>query len=265
VLVPPDGPEAPLDRRVMLLPEEIGLMPMQSFSPVQVLFEAVDASGKRIAFHVRQRLFTRYAGGWILPWLCWHLNGEKIQTPPGLRQTINMAARLYRAVDALIAGSRPWTREDAPHGYFAEWTPAQQLAGVPLMDPNRPPPRQPTGSIYFYENSFLGPVLGTIFPPGPDDRRYVGKDGRRYSFYGEPMTGLPAGAVGPTDDNAVDPARVEQAIQQAQIGVFTPAPSPPLANSVLTPPPPPSSAATMTLSLGSGHDIRFANWGGASM
>ena len=196
-----DGPEAPLDRRVMTLPEILSLFPAQNFSPPQASWAAVDDFGNPVHFNPRMRLFTKYEGGWFLPWLCWHFNGDLTESYP-LRKTINARARIYRAVDALIAARLPWIREDFAPGYVADKStadsfPPPEYAGAP---------RGVNKNLYFYVSPLLGPVLGSIFPPTDEDVRYVGQDGRLYSFWGEPMTGIPAGAYGPADDSSVDPA-----------------------------------------------------------
>jgi hypothetical protein len=219
-----DGPEAKLDRRVMNLPEQIGIMPAQTVTPASPVFSVGTTSTgigvlasmgnvRQFKFRIRLRLFSRYAGGWVLPWLSAHFNGDKLQAydsilgAVGTRQTINARARVFRAVDAIICQYSPYVREDAPHGY---WSDASVNAHFP---PDRAPRfagagESPTDqTVYFYSNPYLGPMMGSIFPPTKEDRRYIGGDGREYSYYGEPRKSSNVLAIGAMDDYLVDPSR----------------------------------------------------------
>jgi hypothetical protein len=209
-----DGPEAPLDRRIMNLSELLGLMPAQTIQPPMQMFVA-----GRTRFRIRLRLFTRYAGGWVLPWLAVHFNGDRQQAFDSIlgamsaRQTVNARARVLRAVDAIICQYSPYTREGAPDGYFCEGGPGKVWAA------GKRPRKSGAGAlvddktVFYYSNPFLGPMLGSIFPPTAEDKRYVGGDGRTYSYYGEPMTGLSSIAVGPIDDYEVDPSNRGQILR----------------------------------------------------
>jgi hypothetical protein len=203
-----DGPEAPLDRRIMVLPEVIGTMPAQTIQPAMPVFVASSSDagfGGQRRFRIRLRLFTRFAGGWVLPWLSWHCNGDHTQSV-GMRQTVNARARILRAVDAIICQYSPYTREGAPAGYYCEGGPTKSWpAGVhPRFSGAGHAVDDKT--VFYYSNPFIGPMLGSIFPPLREDTRYVGSDGRMYSYYGEPMNGLSSIAVGPIDDFQVDPS-----------------------------------------------------------
>lgn len=199
---PTDGPEAPLDRRVMGLPESVPFMPLQNFSPWVAILQASGAGGMK-QFRIRQRLFTKFAGGWCLPWLSWHTNGDTTQHY-GAKQTVNMRARVLRAVDVIICQASPYSREGAPAGYWAD---VQKSAGFLSTWPRYMGAGELVHdtSVYFYRNPIAGPMMGSIFPPLAEDVRYVGSDGRTYSYYGEPM-GNPAGAIGYVDDLGVNPA-----------------------------------------------------------
>lgn len=190
-----DGPDAHLDRQTMDLPPDLVVVPCQNFRPENPLWTGAGT------IRVRMRLFSKYQGGWLLPWLCWRFNGDPT-TSMGLRSTVNARARIYRAVDAIICQFAPFVRENAPNGYWAEkplvWvgkgTPRASGAGTAIGD----------RTLYYYRNPLVGPMLGSIFPPTVEDTRYVGTDGRTYSFYGEPMN-TPAGTVGALSDVNIDP------------------------------------------------------------
>ena len=205
-----DGPEGPLDRRVMVMPETIGILPAQSIQPANPIFAATQPGwGRPRQFRIRLRLFTRYAGGWLMPWLCWHFNGDATQSI-GMRQTVNARARVLRAVDAICCQYSPYTRENAPYGYASDHS---ANATFPL---GRGPRLSGSGqlsmdqTVFYYTNPLLGPMLGSIFPPTREDSRYVGSDGRTYSFYGEPTRPTSSIAVGPLDDYMVDPSNAGQ-------------------------------------------------------
>lgn len=225
-----DGPNAPLDRRTMGWPEQLQIGPMQFFSPPVSFWTATGPSGEQVTFCVRMRLFSKYAGGWVLPWISWHTVGDTSQTYT-CRQSVNAAARLLRMADALICAAEPYTREGG--FYYVEH---------PEGAPWGTFPRGKIPGLYFYVNPLMGPMLGSIFPPTAEDRRYVGKDGRTYTFYGEPMI------HGAADDSDVDPAaraaHVAQAASSAALGVPLPPPAPPPAVSVVerTPLPAPAPA-----------------------
>jgi hypothetical protein len=186
----------------MVVSEQIGFMQGQMMVPTQPIMPALDPStGKVQRFRIRLRLFTRYAGGWVLPWLSWHFNGDTTQSV-GERQTVNARARVLRAVDAIICQYAPWTREgglySADHGPNATFPLSAHVRGADR-------------TLFFYRNPLLGPMLGSIFPPTKEDTRYVGSDGRIYSFWGEPLKPYSSSiAIGAKDDFEVDPSIVGQ-------------------------------------------------------
>lgn len=198
-----DGPEAPLDRRVMEMPTQVGLQSLQHFEPNNpVLYAQQNGAAKQ--FRLRLRLWTKYEGGYILPWLSWHTNGDPTEHY-GCKQTVNARARILRAVDVLICQSQPYTRENAPHGY---WCDTLKSAGFLSYFPRfggSGTLSSTDRSVYFYKNGFVGPMLGSIFPPTAEDVRYIGTDRRTYSYYGEPMDN-PTGSIGYIDDLDVNPA-----------------------------------------------------------
>ena len=195
-----DGPEAPLDRRVMLVPEQVNLYPAQHFEPQNPIF----STGTGHKFRLRLRLWTKYDGGYILPWLSWHFNGDTTQHY-GCKQTVNARARVLRAVDVLICQAQPFTRENAPYGYWADAPKnaayaigkAPRMMGAATLTVDK--------TVYFYRNPVVGVMLGSIFPPTAEDTRYIGADKRTYSYYGEPMDN-PATSIGYVDDLDVNPA-----------------------------------------------------------
>ena len=202
-----DGPEAPLDRRIMLVPEALTLYPLQHSEPQNPIFSV--AARK---FRIRLRLWTKYNGGYILPWLSWHTNGDTTQHL-GLKATVNARARIFRAVDVLICQAQPYVREGAPFGYWADAGKAASFAigaaprfmGAGTLTNDK--------TVFFYHNAFVGPMMGSIFPPTAEDTRYVGSDGRTYSYYGEPMNN-PAGSLGYVDDLDVNPADAQLLAQR---------------------------------------------------
>jgi hypothetical protein len=209
-----DGPDMPLDARVLHFPAQIGAFVQPSpIKPQPTQFVRPDGKGSGY-YAARLRLFTKYQGGWVLPWLSLHFNGDGVTDDPDLRTTVNRRARIYRAVDMLICKAQPWTRENPPNGYWCEMS---------SSDVSYTPKRMPTSpTVYFYSNPAIGPMLGSIFPPLSEDTRYVGTDGRQYSYWGEPMTNPAPDPKRLQSDANVDPRpKISPSAIQAAIGFFS--------------------------------------------
>lgn len=120
-------------------------------------------------YRMHLRFFTCWQYGMLLPWISDELTG------PNLRFTVNLRARIFRAIEILSVTAYPDT---VPTGLT-------NFTGSAM-------------GLYYYRNPVYGAQLGTIFPPTEEDVNFIDDKGTRYTAFGTAMrsSASAAGQVG---------------------------------------------------------------------